>query len=282
MKNKQQQGFTLVELSIVLVIIGLIVSGILVGQDMIKAAEIRSTVSQMEGFNTAVNTFRDKYRNIPGDMVSTDATRFGFQPRTGATGRGDGNRLLEAAATGARTLGHETALFWRDLSQANLVGDNFVTATDAFPAAAVNAGTVNAWLPEAKIGQGHYFAISSQGGRNFYNVTQVAGATIAGVYTLGTAMTPQTAFNIDDKMDDGNPVTGIVVANYDAAALGVVYAAAAVAGESVAIPASAVGANAALGAGSCAFGTMAIAGYATLTDAQANRPACQLRVRASF
>jgi len=282
MKNKQQQGFTLVELSIVLVIIGLIVSGILVGQDMIKAAEIRSTVSQIEGFNTAVNTFRDKYRNIPGDIVSTDATRFGFQTRTGATGRGDGNRLLEANAAGARTLGHETALFWRDLSQANLVGDTFTIATDAFPAAAITAGEVNAWLPEAKIGQGHYFAISTQGGRNFYNIAQVTAATTAGVYTLGTAMTPQTAFNIDDKMDDGNPVTGIVVANYDAAAVGVVYAAATVAGEAIAIPAAATAANAALDPGSCAFGTMTTAGYTTLSDAQASRPACQLRVRASF
>jgi hypothetical protein len=191
--------------------------------------------------------------------------------------------LLEANAAGARTLGHETALFWRDLSQANLVGDTFTTATDAFPAAAINAGTVSAWLPEAKVGQGHYFAISAQGGRNFYNIAQVTGAAMTtGIYTLGTAMTAQTAFNIDDKMDDGNPVTGIVVANYDAAAVGVVYAAATVAGEAIAIPEAATAANAALAPGSCAFGTMTTAGYNTLTDAQANRPACQLRVRASF
>ena len=281
MKNKQQQGFTLVELSIVLVIIGLIVSSILVGQDMIKAAEIRSTVSQMDGFNTAVNTFRDKYRNIPGDIVSADAARFGFTDRSGEVGRGDGNRLLEAGLAGVRTLGFETGLFWRDLSQANLIGNNFSTATDALPPA-VNAGTVNAWLPEAKIGQGHYFAISAQGGRNFYNIAQVTAASGAGVYTLGTAMTPQTAFNIDQKMDDGNPVTGTVVATYNTAAVGVVYAATTVDGEAIAIPAAAVAATAALGAGSCAFGNTTTASYTTLTDAQANRPACQLRVRASF
>jgi hypothetical protein len=265
------------------VIIGLIVSGILAGQDMIKAAEIRSTVSQMDGFNTAVNAFRDKYRNIPGDVVSNDAVRFGFQTRTGEIGRGDGNRLLEAGSAGARTLGHENALFWRDLFQANLVGDTFATATDAFPVGAITAGTMNDWLPEAEIGQGHYFTISSRGGRNFYNIAQVTGvASTTGVYTLGAAMTPQTAFNIDDKMDDGNPVTGIVVAAYDTAAVGVVYDAAAAAGETIAIPAAAVAATATLGAGSCAFGTMTAAGYTTLTDAQANRPACQLRVRASF
>ncbi len=55
-----QLGFTLIELSIVLVIIGLIVGGVLVGQDLIKAAETRATVGQVEKYNAAVNTFRTK------------------------------------------------------------------------------------------------------------------------------------------------------------------------------------------------------------------------------
>ena len=66
-KQGKNKGFTLIELSIVLVIIGLIVGGVLVGQDLIKAAEIRATVSQVEGYNSAVNTFRLKYNGLPGD-----------------------------------------------------------------------------------------------------------------------------------------------------------------------------------------------------------------------
>ena len=57
-ETKHEEGFTLLELSIVLVIIGLIVGGVLVGQDMIKGAQIRATVAQLEKYNTAVNTFR--------------------------------------------------------------------------------------------------------------------------------------------------------------------------------------------------------------------------------
>jgi prepilin-type N-terminal cleavage/methylation domain-containing protein len=64
----QQAGFTLIELSIVLVIIGLIVGGVLVGQDLIKAAEIRATISQYEKYNAAMNTFRTKYNGMPGDL----------------------------------------------------------------------------------------------------------------------------------------------------------------------------------------------------------------------
>jgi prepilin-type N-terminal cleavage/methylation domain-containing protein len=293
MKNKQQfnksdgqQGFTLVELSIVLVIIGLIVSGILVGQDMIRAAEIRSTVSQIESFNTAVNTFRDKYRNLPGDMLSTDATRFGFQTRAGAAGQGDGNRFIQSSAPVATTpfteryLGRETSLFWRDLSFAKLIGGNYSTATDALEAPATAANIADL-LPTANIGQGHYFTIHAEEGRNHFSITQIS-AVAAGVYTNIPGMTPQTAFNIDDKMDDGNPITGIIVGMHVTNnALPV----------TTTIPiidtTAAVAATAGLTFGACGYdsnGATAgiVASYTTISEAQANRPACQLRVRASF
>src|SRR5271170_3878378 len=89
-------AFTLIELSIVLVIIGLIVGGVLVGQDLIKAAQIRATVTQLEKYNTSVNTFRGKYNGLPGDLQSP--TNF-FPSVTGAgtgTGLGNGNALIES------------------------------------------------------------------------------------------------------------------------------------------------------------------------------------------
>jgi prepilin-type N-terminal cleavage/methylation domain-containing protein len=88
-------GFTLIELSIVLVIIGLIVGGVLVGQDLIKAAEVRATISQVEKFNTAVNTFYGKFGYLPGDVPQTVATQFGLPARgsyccSGISGNGNG------------------------------------------------------------------------------------------------------------------------------------------------------------------------------------------------
>ena len=74
-----------------LVIIGLIVGGVLVGQDLIRAAEVRATISQIEKYNTAVNTFRGKYDALPGDI--SNAAQYGFVARAGTQGRGDGNVL---------------------------------------------------------------------------------------------------------------------------------------------------------------------------------------------
>lgn len=68
MKNK---GFTLIELSIVLVIIGLIVGGILIGRDMIRAAEIRSLISEKNQYIVATNNFRNKYNAMPGDIAAS-------------------------------------------------------------------------------------------------------------------------------------------------------------------------------------------------------------------
>src|ERR1017187_6744999 len=91
----RNRGFTLIELSIVLVVIGLIVGGVLVGQDLIKAAQVRAEVTQLEKFNSAVNTFRVKYAYLPGDIPDPDASRFGFQARGSGEGMGDGNGIIE-------------------------------------------------------------------------------------------------------------------------------------------------------------------------------------------
>jgi prepilin-type N-terminal cleavage/methylation domain-containing protein len=62
-----KKGFTLVELSIVLVILGLLAGGVLAGQSLIRAAELRSVTTQLEQYSTAIYAFRDRYFAIPGD-----------------------------------------------------------------------------------------------------------------------------------------------------------------------------------------------------------------------
>src|ERR1035438_8612722 len=118
-ETRSERGFTLIEIAIVLVIIGLIVGGVLVGQNLIAAATVRAQITQIEKYNTAVNTFRGKYNALPGDMQATQAAQLGFTPRIGLVGRGDGNGLIEGGyATGVVPCG-ETVMIWNDLSTAN-------------------------------------------------------------------------------------------------------------------------------------------------------------------
>ncbi len=77
------RGFTLIELSIVLVIIGLLVGGILVGRDLIKSSEIRAQIKQFEEFKTAANAFKTKYGYLPGDIPPTETAQLGFCTFTG-------------------------------------------------------------------------------------------------------------------------------------------------------------------------------------------------------
>ncbi len=72
-----KRGFTLVELAIVLVIIGLLIGGILAAQSMINAAKIQTFVRQVQQFDVAVSNFKTKYKGLPGDTTIMGCTDYG-------------------------------------------------------------------------------------------------------------------------------------------------------------------------------------------------------------
>lgn len=215
--SEERQGFTLIELSIVLVIIGLIVGGVLVGQDLIRAAEIRATVGQIEKYNSAVNTFRTKYNGIPGDLSAANATAFGFLTRAGSQGRGDSNGLIDginAATPTTQVFTQESGLFWDDLTKANLVDGQFTLAGgDAGSVAAITAANVPAQFPEARIARGNRIHVGTTGGLNYYMIAGITSVTAStGAFVLTTNLTPTELYNMDNKLDDGLPLTGVVQA----------------------------------------------------------------------
>lgn len=219
-KTNKKSGFTLIELSIVLVIIGLIVGGVLVGQDLIRASEIRATVAQVEKYNSAVNTFRTKYNGLPGDIPQSEAGAFGLFQMTVATtlAHGDGNGLIEGSGTAQTVPDGETLAFWRHMSDANLVDGQLGTTGNSAIAPATglvtaNVATVNQSVPDSRTTPTNSFIVYSVGGLNYFQLLPLVGITTAPAYTHGTTgLTPIQSFNIDQKLDDGRPVTGIVVA----------------------------------------------------------------------
>lgn len=220
-------GFTLIELSIVLVIIGLIVGGVLVGRDLISAAAVRAQISQIEKYQQAVNTFRGKYGYLPGDIKDPEATQFGFLARDVGKGQGDGDALLLGSIGGVNFKGSyivngETGVFWRDLSRAGLVDGSFSTAT-MVGAYSMPAVQVPLYLPPAKMGSNNFVYVYSPGSCcawnttayvNYFGISQVTGTNGASDPLTSMGLTVQQAYNIDKKLDDGLPQRGNVTATY--------------------------------------------------------------------
>ncbi|MBN8827210.1 MAG: prepilin-type N-terminal cleavage/methylation domain-containing protein [Sphingobacteriia bacterium] len=209
----KSKAFTLVELSIVLVIIGLIVGGILTGQSLIRTAELSATIRQVSNFNTAVSAFRIKYNGIPGDLPSSIATSFGLATRDGTTGKGDGNGLIEGGAAASTNADGETALFWNDLWAANLIEGNTSSYTTAASAVTTSAtATLENFFPPAKVGKGAFFIVYSINGVNYYELIGLSSVA-GGTYTTFNSLAPSDAYYIDGKLDDGMPGSGIVLAS---------------------------------------------------------------------
>ena len=228
--RERKPGFTLIELSIVLVIIGLIVGGVLVGRDLIKAAEARATVTQIERYNSAVNTFRNKYNALPGDLNQQTASQFGFTSRPNSVGEGDGNGVIEGVAHPFGQ-GGETTMFWVDLTTANglnvnLIDGSFSAATPTADAPSTAAASL--YLPAAKLGNGNYIYVYSGGyaghngdgqgdGVNYFGLSAFVSFGQGGCSPClwsNPGLTVAQAAAIDKKMDDGLPTTGNVVAAY--------------------------------------------------------------------
>lgn len=213
-------GFTLLELTIVLVVIALIIGGVLIGRDLFRSAELRMQIGQINQFITAVNAFRNKYNGLPGDLEAVQAIAFGFETRSG-TDSGNGNGMLETCSslTGGtfKHLSCETSLFWNDLAAAGLISFQFPYNTDN--PIEIPAGQQARFLPAGEIGNNTFFAVFTTSavllGLNKYPfVFSIAGinSTAAdGAYQQTNRLTPKDVFAIDNKIDDGRPGRGRVV-----------------------------------------------------------------------
>lgn len=209
--ERKEKGFSLVELAIVLVIIGLIISSVLVGQDIIRAAELRSISKQMTDFKTAVQTFATRFDNaLPGDIQSANATGFGIDVTDcdGGEGEGDGDGLIESAgvAGGRVTFDGEVSCFWAQLSEQNMVQGTY----DGYDDAGATANDILGLnMPEVRSRASGWGAYTN--GVDNFLVAGVTGGEDDDDYHTVATFRPQDARDIDKKLDDGLPLTGIVL-----------------------------------------------------------------------
>ncbi len=245
------KGFTLIELSITIIIIGLVIGGSMIANNLIHSAAIRSVISDLQAYQTGVQTFKMQYDNLPGDMPDAEAY---WRSKDADVRNGNGNGLIEFFLGDGHK--QEDVQAWKHITASGILpgsysGDvvflqpsipqpayvnyakAFVSGVDSlFGVPSANAcyyqyssGDGNS-LPQAKHHDDtSYWLVQPSGDEN--GIIQPPTNTSGNAILVG-AVTPQYGSNvglkvdgtfspidiytIDRKLDDANPVTGVVMA----------------------------------------------------------------------
>ena len=180
----RQTGFTLIEIAIVMVIIGLLLGGVLKGQELITSAGIRNLISQLDGVKAAYFGFLDRFRYPPGDysMATTYVA--------GTTTNGNGNGQIQSVLSGGTV--DEHIAVWEHLSRAGFINRAFTYA----PA------------PETP-GSAPKTSYSGYAQLIYDNVYGAGGGSMRHNFKTGNLVSSLILAEIDRKIDDGNPVGGV-------------------------------------------------------------------------
>ncbi len=202
--SRRQSGFTLIEIAIVLVIIGLLLGGILKGQELINSARVKNLATDFRNIPVFIYAYQDKFRALPGDDAAVVAHTGGTLATTGST-PGDG---IIDGAWNSSTNTHESFLFWEHIRKAGLApGSTNIAATD-YPQINAVSGPVGiqSTKPFTSMNSGTWFICS--GGITGKLAKQLDvqlddGDTDAGSMQAGATANGASAAN--GSLDDATP-----------------------------------------------------------------------------
>jgi prepilin-type N-terminal cleavage/methylation domain-containing protein len=188
--RSQQSGFTLVEIAIVLVIIGLLLGGILKGQELINSAKVKNIANDFRVIPTYIYAYQDKFRALPGDDKGVVAH---LGTTTPASVPGDGNGVIDGAILPLPT--GEALQFWQQVRVANLAAGPTDTADPSY----VPTNAVGGIISISSMSAGQPWITGMTG------TYQICSKGILGKYVK----------QLDIQMDDGNTATGSMRAVVD-------------------------------------------------------------------
>lgn len=188
----KQTGFTLIELAIVLVIIGLLLGGVLRGQELINSAKVKNMANDFRSIPVYIYGYQDKFKALPGDDKAAVS-------HVGATTNGNGNGALEGSWFNVKASTSEAYQFWQHVRMANLaVGPTDDANADWRPTNA-DGGSIG-------IMAGTNVAASSA-------IKDGSGNAIKGSYVIcSQGILGKYVTQLDVNMDDGNAATGSMLA----------------------------------------------------------------------
>ena len=195
--NKQQSGFTLVEIAIVLVIIGLLLGGVLKGQELVNNAKVKNLANDFRGISTFVYAYQDRFRALPGDDSAAATHLNGGTTATTPAAADVGNARINGNWNSA-TATDESYLFWQHVRLAGLA-----------------TGTTDT-------GAADYRPRNSEGGVIGVTSDALIGTPSqpypAAFYICSQGIQGRFVRQLDTTLDDGNTQTGTVRAITDNAA----------------------------------------------------------------
>lgn len=208
--RRNDQGFTLIEMSIVLIIIGLIIGGILKGQEVIEASRQKAIVTQIDEMRASINTFADKYNALPGDYQRASER---LRPDM-LDGSGDGiigvssnDDVSELASEPANT--EEHVEFWNQLAAARLISGTRILTNSTPDFFGEGSPFPESDIPGTGLTvlYGNYDVDSNIERRTHWLRIQ---KDLGEVGRATESMSPKMTFEIDIKMDDGIGTDGTV------------------------------------------------------------------------
>ena len=186
--RRQHSGFTLVEIAIVLVIIGLLLGGVLKGQELINSAKAKAVINDFRNTATMIAAYQDRFRALPGDDLSVES-HLTNSKKASTSGQTQGNGLIEGNWDSV-TVTDESVLLWQHLRLANLASGDTTTPTST---------SIANWVPKnsegGRLGVQSAAPISNWTGRLFVCQSNISG---------------RIAQQVDTTMDDGKPDQGSV------------------------------------------------------------------------
>ena len=207
--KRNQSGFTLIEIAIVLVIIGLLLGGVLKGQELINSAKVKNLAGDFKNIPVFIYGYQDKFKALPGDDKDVDA-HLGATlctPTCVATAGTHGNGVIEGNWNDKLAADSEAFRFWQHVRLAGLAPG---------PTAINDLG----YIPQNAAGSDIGIQAGTAPASATAPVKDVNGNAIRGSYVIcSSGILGKFAKQLDTMMDDGNTETGsmLVTPNYTTA-----------------------------------------------------------------